>query len=275
MIGNILKRTFATKQPVQIQTLQTYFTNSKILDFRSFPHSNNKIVLFCSHASNTLPLGYSWSENDKKNFSEKHWAWDLGALDASIYLASGLKCTLVHTLYSRLLIDPNRNIAAEDLINKEGDNIEIELNKDLTKEEKSYRIFNYHKPYYDAIHEISEKIDPDIVIGIHSFTPNREGEVRKLEVGVEYTNSYDLAKFLCDGMLEKKYDTQLNEPYRGDLGNALQQALLEKSEKTRHGAVFEFRNDILLDRSRAPRLKQDAYEVIQNACDNVQKNFKL
>ena len=270
MIGKTFGRAFSTNNKSTLSfALQTYYENAKILDFRSFPNPNNKIVLFCSHASNTLPEGYSWSEKDKHNFVETHWARDIGALDAAIYIASGLKCALVHTLYSRLLVDANRDASDEDIFRVSGDNKEVELNKDLTKEEKAKRIEKYHKPYYDAINEVSQKINPDIVFGIHSFTAKKENEIREMEVGVEFTESEELAKKICQGMRNRKYDARLNEPYSGDLGYALYKALLEKHDKSRQGAIFEFRNDILLDSLRAPRLKQDAYEELKKACDEI------
>jgi len=246
-----------------VPPIQTYFGNAKILDFRSFPKPNNDIALFCAHASNTLPEGYSWSENDKRNFAEKHWAWDLGALDAAIYLASGLKCLLTHALYSRLLVDVNRKITDDDTCRKGGDGNIVELNKDLTEEEKEYRTKVFHRPYYDAIYEIYNKVNPGMIFGVHSFTPNKEGEIRTLEVGIECIDSSEFAEKLRDGMRRRGYKAEINEPYSGKLGHALHQLLDSKHERDREGAVFEFRNDLLLDTKRAPKLKQDTFEVIK------------
>ncbi len=248
------------------QPLQTYYHNAKILDFRKFPNPNNNIALFCAHASNTLPEGYSWSESDKINFSEKHWAWDLGALDTAIYLASGLQCLLTHALYSRLLVDVNRNITDEDTYRKSGDGKIIELNKNLTQEEMDHRTKVYHRAYYDAIYEVSNRVNPSVIFGIHSFTPNKEGEIRTLEVGIECIDNTDLSQALCDSMKKKGYKAEINEPYSGKLGHALHQLLESKHEKDRDGVVFEFRNDLLTDTKIAPKLKQDTYEVIQQVC---------
>ncbi len=248
------------------QPLQTYYHNAKILDFRSFPNVNNKIALFCCHASNTLPEGYSWSENDKVNFSGKHWAWDIEALGAAVYLASGLQCLVAHSLYSRILVDVNREMTDEDAFLKNGDGKIVELNQNLTQEEKEYRTKIYHRAYYDAIYEVLDKISPNIVLSIHSFTPVKDGERRTLEVGIECLDNTELSQALCDGFRKRGYRTEINEPYSGKLGHALHELLESNHGKDRDGVMLEFRNDILTDTKRAPKLKQDAYEVIREVC---------
>lgn len=38
------------------------------------------VIFTCEHSSNALPMEYNWSLSDKKNFSNTHWAIDIGAL---------------------------------------------------------------------------------------------------------------------------------------------------------------------------------------------------
>lgn len=91
---------------------------------------------------------------------------------------------MIHSNYSRLFCDVNRPLTSETLFRKEGDGKEIILNKNITKEEEESRIMKYYYSYYSAFREISLKINPKIIISIHSFNPVYEGVKREVEVGI-------------------------------------------------------------------------------------------
>jgi predicted N-formylglutamate amidohydrolase len=249
--------------------LTTEFENAKISDFRDPDNPNNAIVITCEHATNDLPEEYSWTENDRAFFADDHWGWDPGALDVAMDLAKNLKCVLVYSLYSRLLVDVNRNIAADTLFRTNGDNRFVDLNMNLTYEEEQARIQKYHHSYYNALREVSVKIDPLYIFSVHSFTPLYEGHPRTLEVGVLVSYSDDLGKKVYDEINKKKeYNIAINEPYDGKQGlNTVDTLLFAKYPVRRQGIEFEFRNDILLDSKRAPKLKADVLEALKTACN--------
>lgn len=244
--------------------LRTEFENARILDFRDPENPNNSIAISCEHASNELPEGYSWTENDRLYFAEDHWGWDPGALDMAMYLAKELKCVLVYSLYSRLLTDVNRNLAADTLFRQSGDGRIIDLNKDITYEEEQKRIVKYHHSYYNALREVSVKIDPLYVFSVHSYTPVYEGQRRTLEVGVLVSYCDEMGAKVHSTFKKKGYNVEINQPYDGKQGlNALDTLLFATKPVRREGIEFEFRNDILRDPSRAPTLKADALEAIK------------
>jgi len=247
--------------------LRTEFDNAKIVDFRDPETPNNSVVITCEHASNELPDSYSWTENDRKYFADDHWGYDPGALDMSLYLAKELKCVLVYSLYSRLLVDVNRNVAADTLFRTNGDGHEVDLNKDITYEEEQKRIMKYHHSYYNALREVSVKIDPLYIFSVHSFTPLYEGNPRTLEVGVLVSYCDDLAQRVNDGIKKRNHYVAINEPYDGKQGlNTLDTLLFAKYPVRRQGIEFEFRNDLLLNPEKAPKLKADVLESIKEAC---------
>jgi len=249
------------------QELKTEFDNAKILDFRDPENPNNMIVITCEHASNALPDGYDWTENDRTYFADQHWGYDPGSLDMATHLAKGLKCVLVYSLYSRLLVDVNRSITAQDLFRKGGDGQTVDLNRDITYEEEQKRIIKYHHTYYTALREVSVKIDPLYIFSVHSFTPLYEGQPRSLEVGVLVNYSDDLAEKINDIFKKKKYNAAVNEPYDGKQGLATLEALLfAKYPVRRQGVEFEFRNDLLLDPKISVQLKDAALEALQTVC---------
>jgi len=247
--------------------LRTEFENAKIEDFRDPENPNNAIVITAEHASNALPEGYSWTENDRNHFANEHWGSDPGSLDVALYLAKELKCVLVYSLYSRLLIDVNRSYAADTLFRTEGDGHTVDLNKDLTYEEEQNRILKYHHSYYNALREVSVKIDPLFIFSVHSFTGLYEGQPRSLEVGLLVSYSDELGRKVCEGYKKRNHNVAVNEPYDGKQGlNALDTLLFAKYPVRRQAVQFEFRNDLLLDAKKAVKLKADTLETVKEAC---------
>jgi len=248
--------------------LRTEFDNARIADFRDPENPNNAIVITAEHASNDLPEGYSWTENDRTYFANDHWGSDPGSLDMALHLAKELKCVLVYSLYSRLLVDVNRSLAADTLFRTHGDSQVVDLNANLTYEEEQHRIMKYHQSYYNALREVSLKIDPLYIFSVHSFTNSYEGQPRSLEVGIMVSYSDDLADKVCNGYKKKNHNVAVNEPYDGKQGlNSLDTLLYARYPVRRQGIQFEFRNDILLDPKRAPKLKADSLEIIKDACN--------
>jgi len=250
------------------QELKTEYENARIVDYRDPSNPNNKIVVTCEHARNVLPDEYSWTENDKRYFVNDHWGYDIGAYDMANALASELKCVFVHSLYSRLLLDPNRSIVSDTLFRRSGDGREVELNKDLTYEEEQERIKKYFIPYYEALREISAKVDPTYVLSIHSFTPLYEGKTRSIEVGVLYGHdSTEFALKVNEEMNKKGYKSEANKPYDGvTTMGTVKSLIFAKFPTKRLGITFEFRNDILSDEKRCPDLTEKTLEAIRATC---------
>jgi predicted N-formylglutamate amidohydrolase len=88
------------------------------------------------------------------------------------------------TQYSRLLCDVNRPITSDTLFRTKGDNEIIDLNRCLSAKEIDDRLNNYYLSYYKNLREVSEHIDPKIVVSVHSFSPLYEGQKREVEVGI-------------------------------------------------------------------------------------------
>jgi len=247
--------------------LRTEYENAKIEDFRDPQNPNNSIVITCEHASNALPDEYSWTENDRTYFANDHWGYDPGSLDVALYLAKELKCVLVRSLYSRLLCDVNRSLAADTLFRTEGDAQVVDLNRDLTYDEEQKRILKYHHSYYNALREVSVKIDPLFIFSVHSFTGLYEGQPRSLEVGLLVSYSDELGNKVNEGYKKRNHNVAVNEPYDGKQGlNALDTLLFAKYPVRRQAVQFEFRNDLLLDPKKAEQLKADTVEAVKEAC---------
>jgi predicted N-formylglutamate amidohydrolase len=253
------------------EQLRVEWDNALIVDYRDPQNPNNKIVLTCEHATNDLPEGMSWSQSDQEHFANEHWGSDLGALEMAKHLASELKCVLLHSRYSRLLLDVNRTLSSTTLFRHKGDKRIVELNEDLTPEEEYRRIVQYHVGYHAAMREIQKKINPKYVFSIHSFTPVYEGENRSVEIGLLVSHPHhmeNLARKFFDDIGRKGYQVGWDEPYDGKTGSVGIETLIRANDPfDKEGFEFEFRNDIIRDEARAPQIKKDMVETFKMICN--------
>lgn len=86
--------------------------------------------------------------------------------------------------YSRLFCDVNRPITSATLFRDQAEKDFIHLNHHVSKTEEKKRLIKYYLSYHRGLRYISMKINPEIVVSIHSFTPVYEGVKREVEVGI-------------------------------------------------------------------------------------------
>lgn len=215
-------------------------------DYRREIHWGQKVMITCEHASNHLPEPYTWSQGDAE-VRDTHWAFDPGAADTAKSLAQRLRTIAVLSKFTRLLLDANRTLYSETLFRRTCDGRPLDLNSALSAEERYSRINRFHVPYHQLVGEAAEFLDPDLIISIHTFTPNYEGQVRSVEVGVLY-EEYDaaLALYTQAQFQSAGFDSRLNEPWSGKAG-LMPVALgvkFAKGDRHRDTIELEIRNDL-------------------------------
>ena len=176
------------------------------------------LIITCEHASNRIPDGY-----DNLGLPEKlldtHIARDKGSKEVTKLLAEKIGCTAFIAGYSRLFIDYNRRENEKSLVVDESDRIIIPGNINLSKEERAYRIENYHQPYYQAIFSKIENLQKKgikpYIFSIHSFTPQLQGgEYRPWHAGILYIKENPLAMSLLAGLKQHpELKSAANVPY--------------------------------------------------------------
>jgi predicted N-formylglutamate amidohydrolase len=184
------------------------------------PESTAPYLFVCDHAGNRIPR-----ELDKLGLTDeelvRHIAWDVGARGLTEEFARRFQATLVRQVYSRLVIDCNRQPAAESSIVKVSEHTPVPGNRDLSETQIEARRNEIFHPYHDAIAAIIDRRlamrQPTILLAIHSFTPIYKGEPRPWHVGLQYNRDPRLAHLLRDLLAE---DETLcigdNHPYRVD-----------------------------------------------------------
>lgn len=190
------------------------------------PHGTSPFFLTCDHASKRIPealgnLGVPAAER------ERHIAWDLGALGVARALSARFDATLVHTNYSRLVIDCNRHPCREDQIPTISEYTPIPGNVGLSEEAIRARQDTLWHPYQDAISAMlrarASRNLFTIFVSVHSFTPVYKGAARPWQIAILSNRDRRIANVMLE---ELARDPALcvgdNIPYRltdeGDYG---------------------------------------------------------
>ncbi|MCU0868161.1 MAG: N-formylglutamate amidohydrolase [Burkholderiales bacterium] len=138
------------------------------------PDGTGAPFLTCDHASPAIPrrlgtLGLPESER------LRHIGWDIGILEVALRLSARLDATLVHTNFSRLVIDCNRDPARPDAIAPTSDGTPIPGNVGITEPQRAARRAALFDPYHAAIGAALDARTaagrPTVLFALHSFTP--------------------------------------------------------------------------------------------------------
>ncbi len=207
------------------------------------PHA--PVFLTCEHASERMPSGYQLSGRDSRLVGT-HWAYDLGARALTFELAEALGATAVCANYSRLLIDPNREVTHPDLFRGTAEGEPILLNQQLRPQDRQHRIDAYYSPYHAAVDDALAGVLAPTLLSIHTFTPNYEGQLRQVELGVLFDRDEGPAESLLSSLRVHYPHVAANQPWSGKQGLIYS----AESHAHRHGRValeLEVRQDCAED----------------------------
>ena len=203
------------------------------------------LLLTCEHATNFIPahlqgLGLTQALLDD------HVAWDIGAFDTAKLLAQMLDAPLIGAPASRLLVDPNRDLSAHDLVPRTAEGAPIPGNINLSPEERAARVAAYHIPYHTEIERfLAARPDISALASIHSFTPELFGQKRPWHVGVLFDHDERMSAPIIE-VLRQHRDlvVGLNEPYPA--ANGLFYSV-DRHRGARAVVEIEVRNDLIRD----------------------------
>jgi len=145
------------------------------------------LVLVGDHAGRAFPsvlgdMGVSDSDRGR------HIALDLRIEQLGPLLSERLKAPFIAQVYSRLVVDCNRDPAAPSAMPEVSDGTTIPANHGLSPEEREERVRAIHEPYHAAISALLNAREaaglPTILVALHSFTPVFGGEQRVWDAGV-------------------------------------------------------------------------------------------
>lgn len=190
--------------------------------FKLIPDEGNRdIFVFGDHASKYIPpeldnLGLNGED------LTRHIAWDIGTEVVIRQLCEHFKCAGQLAAFSRLVIDPNRDASAEDLVPEVSDGTVIPGNRNLSAADLQHRIENYHQPYHNQVSETLRSLEQPFVIYIHSFTPRpHKGENRSMDFGLLVKHDPGSADILRENLLTlpQNFTVEVNQPYSAEYYN--------------------------------------------------------
>jgi len=223
--------------------------------FKLIPDQGNRdIFVFGDHASNYIPPEL---ENLGLRDADmiRHIALDIGTATVIRSLCAHFKCPGQLAGFSRLLIDPNRDTSASDLIPESSDGTSIPGNQALEPTDKQHRIDRFYQPYHDQIGQTLDRLASPFVIYIHSFTPKpKTGQARRMDFGLLMKHDPESAVRLRKAFkrANPEFKIEVNQPY--------------SAEQYNH----------TMDTHVAPRiLRHLAIEIRQDHIDSEEKALKI
>lgn len=203
-------------------------------------------LITCDHARNTVPesvaggdLGIAAAD------MARHIAYDVGAEGLARGLAEALDSPLIHSDFSRLVIDPNRGEDDPTLVMKLYDGTIIPANRHADANEVQRRLDLFHRPYHAAYAALAARREDTVICAVHSFTPQFRGRPpRPWQVAILSGHDRRLSDPLLD-LLYAESDLCVgdNQPYSGHLdGDSIARHALEHG---RPNTLIEVRNDLI------------------------------
>lgn len=227
------------------------------------------LLLVCEHASKFMPAQFNGLGLGMAAL-EDHVAWDIGAHALARRMGMLLGCPLVAAPASRLLVDPNRDLEAPDLIPVSAEGAPIPGNLELDVEERAARIAAFHVPFHQAIDDcLSARPDIVALIAVHSFTPSLGGVARPWHAGILHGPDTRLAQVMIDVLArDLTLNIGRNEPYAPAQGVYY---TMERHGVGRATVMIEVRNDLIRDEIGQTRWAQRLAEAVSAALSALER----
>ena len=204
------------------------------------------LLVVVDHASNRVPADIDLGIGE--DLLDKHIAWDIGAAALGRALCARTGCPGLFGNVSRLVLDLHREPDSPALIPAESDGHAIPGNAALSAGEREARLERFWRPYHARLAKMIEQAQPELILAIHSFTPQLEtsdGPMRPWEIGILYNKDDRAARTAISVLRRGGFVTGDNEPYSGRLLNATMNMHAE-ANRTPYLAI-EIRNDLIAD----------------------------
>jgi predicted N-formylglutamate amidohydrolase len=230
-----------------------------------------------------------------------HWSFDAGAEEFTRELSKRLPSVAVLARFSRLLCDANRPIGSETMFRKEAEGKPILLNQNLTEGQfakgsalhfcccmqsgtaSSCRVFvlivfaawcpaeiqrrldTLYHPFHRILKRVADVVKPRLVLAIHSFSPEYEGQKRDIEIGVLVKHEKDraLADKFVEAYAKIGVRVAINEPWSAMDGYAF---TANSFNSVRCASIMlEFRQDLAVQAAWALKVTQATIDVLREA----------
>ena len=175
------------------------------------------LLCIADHASNYVPEGIALGIEPA--LLTKHIALDIGVEGIADRLARRHGIPAHIATVSRLVCDFNRTEGDPSVVPSSSDGTLIPGNIGADVEA---RLNLFHRPYHYELARLIERLEPRMLIALHSFTPSLEsdGQERPWQVGLLYNQDDRAARHAIRLFGEQGLTVGDNEPYSGKDLNA-------------------------------------------------------
>jgi len=153
---------------------------------------------------------------------ERHIGWDIGILAVSEAMSACMDAPLIAQIYSRLVIDCNRQPGRPSSIPEISETDVIPGNIGLSPDDRALREATFLVPYQAAIADALEARlsagRPVVLLAMHSFTPHYKNEARPMAAAVMWGRDDRFGRLVLEEMRRLRPDDLIAEnlPYAVD-----------------------------------------------------------
>lgn len=234
---------------------------------------SKRLIISCEHAGNEVPEEYRHLFEDNPEMLNTHRGIDIGALELTNTIAEAMEQEAhLHTV-TRLLVDLNRSVQSPTLFS--------EYTKDQPQDVREHIFKKYYQPHRNRIEQKVEEIigqgDQAIHLGVHTFTPEWDGEKRNVDIGFLYDPARQREDQFCRHWRKEvksrcaELRMKMNEPYRGTMDGLTTYLRRNHPPEGYLGIEIEvsqrFTKPDLEEEWR--KLQQQIAESLQNTCENI------
>lgn len=220
------------------------------------------IFIFGDHASRHIPDAYDNLGLSGDDLT-RHIAWDIGTETVIRELCAYFGCGGQLAGVSRLVIDLNRDPAAEGLIPQDSDGTDLPVNA-VSDAERQNRMARFYTPYHAALAQNLDNLTAPFALSIHSFTPQpKTGAARQTDIGLlmRHDEASALAFQELYGAVNPDFNVDINLPYSAyDLNYTVDEHIAPRG--LRHLAI-EIRQDHIDTDAKARTIAKTLTGVIE------------
>jgi len=211
------------------------------------PEGRAPVLVVCDHASAFVPRAFGQLGLEARHF-DRHIAYDPGAAAVAQRLAGHLDAACVLSHFSRLVIDPNRQLDDPTLVPTVAENTVVPGNRGLAESAVQRRVATFFEPYHAEIERRLDALEArgpaPVLISVHSFTPVMHGRERPWDIGVLWDEDTRLAAPFMAAMAARGHVVGDNEPYSGRHGHGYT-ANVHGDGRGLANLLLELRQDLL------------------------------
>jgi predicted N-formylglutamate amidohydrolase len=211
------------------------------------PAGRSALLLVCDHADNFVPRALGRLGLHEAAF-ERHIAYDIGIAPVTRMLADAFDAPAVFSHFSRLIVDPNRQLDDPTLVPAISDDTPVPANRALDAAGLDARLQAFFWPYHRTVAAQIDRMQADgrcpVLLSMHSFTPVLRGRARPWEVGVLWDDDARLPVPLMQALAARGWTVGDNEPYSGRDGHGYTQHV-HGDRRGLANALMEIRQDLI------------------------------